>query len=553
MADEEETSLELYKTQLEQVEAALQTSGCTDCNLLQLKSDLIELVKLTEESVLKARKEQLLAAIETEHPASASSSFEPDFDAEMAAFKAELGEDLSQDNFQTDGNATTKYSNIADNDGDDDDDDDDDDEDDDDGESSNNATLKEIQQKLQGLEGTKCRVPFTQDWGSLEYHNALVLSAEPIDMETGELKVRVVFCNPTHRSMLPCPYFLDGNCKFPQEECRYSHGHVVSVSDIQTFDDPDHSNLSVDQACLAKYRDGIWYRATIQEVHAEDHQCTVAFDSYKETAVMDVHDILPKDDIERGGSSDEEDDQMSRTLDLSSSEDEDALPVFLWRPPKTTAVLGEWEQHTKGIASKLMAKMGYVMGQGLGKDGKGRADPVPIQLLPPGKSLDKIMELKEKAGDLSLFDALKKDKIAKKKLEKKLAKAYEKAETNPDVFDFINKKLRGKKGNVHDLKPPHQKKLQPTRQISEKDLNKKSEKGLNVQLFKTQEEIKKVEAEIGRVRQGMVRNAGSSKFSNHATQKLDSLGKYLNQLKSSENSIQQHQAKRDNHKKLTVF
>ena len=34
-----------------------------------------------------------------------------------------------------------------------------------------------------------------------------------------------------------------------------------------------------------------------------------------------------------------------------------------------------------------MARMGYVTGQGLGKRSDGRAEPVPIQLLPQGKSL----------------------------------------------------------------------------------------------------------------------------------------------------------------------
>jgi len=31
-----------------------------------------------------------------------------------------------------------------------------------------------------------------------------------------------------------------------------------------------------------------------------------------------------------------------------------------------------------------MARMGYVVGQGLGKNSEGRAQPVPIQLLPQG-------------------------------------------------------------------------------------------------------------------------------------------------------------------------
>ena len=39
----------------------------------------------------------------------------------------------------------------------------------------------------------------------------------------------------------------------------------------------------------------------------------------------------------------------------------------------------------QGIGSRLLTKMGYVPGQGLGKAGEGRVQPVPIQLLPQGK------------------------------------------------------------------------------------------------------------------------------------------------------------------------
>jgi hypothetical protein len=40
--------------------------------------------------------------------------------------------------------------------------------------------------------------------------------------------------------------------------------------------------------------------------------------------------------------------------------------------------VGGWEIHEKGVASKLMAKMGYVRGSGLGKNSQGRTDILPI-------------------------------------------------------------------------------------------------------------------------------------------------------------------------------
>ena len=40
--------------------------------------------------------------------------------------------------------------------------------------------------------------------------------------------------------------------------------------------------------------------------------------------------------------------------------------------------VGGWEVHEKGVASKLMAKMGYVRGSGLGKHAQGRTEILPI-------------------------------------------------------------------------------------------------------------------------------------------------------------------------------
>ena len=35
-----------------------------------------------------------------------------------------------------------------------------------------------------------------------------------------------------------------------------------------------------------------------------------------------------------------------------SDDEEDAVPVYLWRPPQTCEALGEWEKHTKVLQAQ---------------------------------------------------------------------------------------------------------------------------------------------------------------------------------------------------------
>lgn len=63
----------------------------------------------------------------------------------------------------------------------------------------------------------------------------------------------------------------------------------------------------------------------------------------------------------------------------------------------TSSDFGSFEVHTKGFGSKIMAKMGYVEGEGLGKDGKGMS--APIEVIQRPKSLGLGMTFEESSSE----------------------------------------------------------------------------------------------------------------------------------------------------------
>jgi len=76
-----------------------------------------------------------------------------------------------------------------------------------------------------------------------------------------------------------------------------------------------------------------------------------------------------------------------------------------------------------------------------------------VLLLLTGKSLDKIMELKQLAGDRDLYDAMRRQRRRQKVVDARAAKAYKSHEARSQssgyVFDIINRKLNPRRtGNA---------------------------------------------------------------------------------------------------------
>ncbi|CAL1605480.1 unnamed protein product [Knipowitschia caucasica] len=511
--DEEslEAAIATYTGQLQQVEAALQAGldPSQQSDLLKLKEDLSQLVELTESSLVSVKKSRLLASLEdpnSAHPnlQAEGSTTNGAFDAEFAAFYSEVGE--------------TSSNNVV--------------EDNDEGDDNED----EYDEEEEDLSGKKVKAPYRTNWGTLEYHNAMVMGAEPPEEE--EACVRVLYIYPTQKSMKPCPFYLEDKCRFP-DTCRFSHGQVVLVSELRDFVESDLSKLEEGSSCLARHEDGIWYPAKITDI--DNSFYTVKFDSaLMKDAVVEADGLIPpmRDEDPVTSDSEDEDEDAAYAKVLDSAEDSAAS--------QSTAEFGGWEAHTRGIGSKLMLKMGYEYGKGLGKTQDGRVEPVTAVLLPKGKSLDMCAELTQRRGQ----SRAAKDGTAKGQPKKRRKRRKRNTEGRQTVFDFLNHKLGGKgaSGNAAGGEGSTPTGVEAYRG------NSSTKRNLNVRLFKASERVAQTEREIQRMTGTLKRLAGrDASRVKQLEEQLTAARGLLVQQKAQEQAVQKEHRKADTHKKMTEF
>ncbi|XP_077584603.1 zinc finger CCCH-type with G patch domain-containing protein [Stigmatopora nigra] len=516
--DEEtlEGAISTYEAQLQQVDATLAAGldPSQQDDLLKLKDDLSQLIELTKASLLSLRKSLLLASLEGPGGVLAGVP-EPDtkgdFDSQFATFYSELGE------FSGTRSDTRESAQTADAECEDEEDED---------------------EEIDTLSGTKVRAPYRTSWGTLEYHNAMVVGAEAPD--GNEAQVRVLYIYPTQKSMKPCPFYLEDKCRF-DDNCRFSHGEVVYVSELREFVDSDLSNLMEGSSCLTRHDDGIWYPARITGI--EDGFYTVKFDSLLlKDAVVEADCIIPPL---------REEDTVSSDSDLDNGDDDDdaayakVLDSAGESTASTSSSFGGWEVHTRGIGSKLMLKMGYEYGKGLGKTQEGRVEPVMAVMVPKGKSLDQCAELTlRRAHGGKAKDG---EKTGRPKRRRKPRENNGKRNT---VFDFLNNKLGTKQ---QDTSEETVESCALTGVEAYKGC-KSTKRSLNVRSFQAAEKISQTEREIQNLTQTLGRQTGrDSSRVKQLEEKLAAARRLLAQQKAQEQSILRQQNKADTHKKMTEF
>ncbi|XP_075951640.1 zinc finger CCCH-type with G patch domain-containing protein [Anarhichas minor] len=518
-----EAAISAYGAQLQQVESVLSAGldPSQQSDLLKLKDDLCQLIELTESSLVSVKKSRLLASLEngdglqayTSEAAADTNGANGGLDGEMAAFYSKLGESSGSSSDPRDR---------------------------DNGEEGGVEYDEEEEEEAEeedALSGTKVRAPYRTTWGTLEYHNAMVMGAEPSDGE--EAQVRVLYVYPTQKSMKPCPYYLEDKCRF-LENCRFSHGEAVYVSELREFLEFDLSNLEEGSSCLARHEDGIWYPAKIKDIDSGFY--TVKFDSVllKDVA-LEADCIIPPLREDDPLSSDSDD--TGDGLDMAFAKVMDTAVEST--DTENSANFGGWEAHTRGIGSKLMLKMGYEYGKGLGKMQEGRVEPVMAVVLPKRRSLDQCAELTQRRTQSKVAQDGTPTGRPKRRRKPRAATGGRRT-----VFDFLNQKLEGK--SIGPAEEGAAAAAAAATGVEAYRGGKSTKRTLNVKVFQAAERVSQTEREIQKLTESLRRQTGSSRVK-QLEEKLSAARRLLAQQKTQELSVQGEHRKADTHKKMTEF
>lgn len=201
----------------------------------------------------------------------------------------------------------------------------------------------------------KCRAPFhIKGQIAPTYHNGFIADIQAESRADGDVMLKVLFLNPIVEKMKPCEHFLNLSCNF-DENCKFSHGELVKFSKIQSYQEPNYSLLKKKCHVLIKTESSIWKPGTILEISEDLRTCQVKLQNSGKIFDCPFSDILPPIDTD------------SDSSDLSS-EDECEEEFYTSRNVfQIDDNFGEWEKFTTGFGSKMLQKLGYVEGQGLGK------------------------------------------------------------------------------------------------------------------------------------------------------------------------------------------
>ncbi|KAJ7960824.1 zinc finger CCCH domain-containing protein 18 [Quillaja saponaria] len=361
--------------------------------------------------------------------------------------------------------------------------------------------------------GSKCRFRHTDG----RWYNGRVV-------QLGISAANISFLTPTSERMLMCKFFLQQRCRFGAD-CRLSHGIDVPLISLKKYV-PTIWKQSLAGSTIWAVSDGnpgIWREAELESWDEAIGVGEVVFRDDGSSTKLGEEAISLSEYAEV---SDEETESSTEQSDYSENEDEMSQGIGflestnLQRGIQTdTTIFAKWENHTRGIASKMMSNMGYREGMGLGVSGE---------------------ECKENKGK-------KRSRGGKRKRGKKFAaavrEAKEEEDSGADVFTLINNQLaqHGEALNGGSVK---------------KQLNKGPGEGRKVDrraLIAYEDEVKDLKIRVVKLEEMASRNKKEKVVYDAAMRKLKETRKALADAESAHASASNAVVSREKEKKWLKF
>ncbi|XP_024996835.1 zinc finger CCCH domain-containing protein 18 [Cynara cardunculus var. scolymus] len=391
--------------------------------------------------------------------------------------------------------------------------------------------------------GSKCR--FRHSDG--RWYDGLIVAME------GSTGAKVSFLTPTSENQLVCKFFLQQRCRFGMK-CRSSHGIDLPLSSLKKYN-PTIWNQSLVGSTVWATSDsktGIWREAELESWDDKLKLGRVVFRD--DGSSLNVgNESISLSEYAQMSDEDDSDDSYSESdhYDPTDYEIEDSSEGIgflgssnLQRGIQTeTAIFAKWENHTRGIASKMMANMGFREGMGLGLKGQGRIDPISVKVLPPKQSLDHALESVENRDT----QEKKRSRGGKRKRDKKFAAAVRAAkqqeEPSSDIFSLINTQLA-----MHDeaLKSGSGKKQQKKEFQAGKNGERRA-------LVAFDDEVKELRARVQKLEEMASRNKKEKVVYDAALRKLHETQKTLAEVEAAHASASNAVANKEKEKRWLKF
>lgn len=392
--------------------------------------------------------------------------------------------------------------------------------------------------------GSKCR--FRHSDG--RWYDGLIVAME------GSSDAKVSFLTPTSENQLICKFFLQQRCRFGTK-CRSSHGIDLPLSSLKKYYPMKWTQSFVGSNVWATSdnKTGIWREAELESWDDEHGSGRVVFLDDGSSLNVGNESISLS---EYAQMSDEDDsDSYSESSDqneVTENEIEDTAEGLgflassnLQRGIQTeTAIFAEWENHTRGIASKMMANMGFREGMGLGVKLQGRVDPISVKVLPPKQSLDHALKSIENKDN----QEKKRSRGGKRKRDKKFAAAAraakQKEEPSSDIFSLINTQLA-----MHD---DESSKSGSFKKQQKKELHEGKNRDRRA-LVAFDDEVKELRGRVQKLEEMVTRNKKDKVVYEAAVRKLNETRKTLAEVEAAHASASNAVASKEKEKRWLKF